>query len=56
MLAISGRVDGIAVHGGTIQQQTLRRLAAEVPVVVLAGKPLDGIAAGTGRQQHEWRS
>ncbi|MGC4943770.1 LacI family DNA-binding transcriptional regulator [Kribbella sp. DT2] len=45
VLAISGRVDGIAVHGGTIQQQTLRRLAAEVPVVVLAGKPLDGIPA-----------
>lgn len=45
VLAMSARVDGIAVHGGTIRDETLRRLAAEVPVVVLAGQPLDGIPA-----------
>lgn len=45
VLAMSARVDGIAVHGGTIKDETLRRLAAEVPVVVLAGQPLDGIPA-----------
>lgn len=45
VLAMSARVDGIAVHGGTIREETLRRLAAEVPVVVLAGQPLDGIPA-----------
>ncbi|TWD81192.1 LacI family transcriptional regulator [Kribbella amoyensis] len=45
VLAMSARVDGIAVHGGTIQEETLRRLAAEVPVVVLAGQPLEGIPA-----------
>ncbi|WP_020389024.1 LacI family DNA-binding transcriptional regulator [Kribbella catacumbae] len=45
VLAMSARVDGIAVHGGTIKEETLRRLAADVPVVVLAGRPLDGIPA-----------
>jgi LacI family transcriptional regulator len=45
VLAMSARVDGIAVHGGTIKDETLRRLAAAVPVVVLAGQPLDGIPA-----------
>jgi len=43
VLAMSARVDGIAVHGGTVKPETLQRLAAEVPVVVLAGQPLDGI-------------
>jgi LacI family transcriptional regulator len=45
VLAMSARVDGIAVHGGTIKADTLRQLAAAVPVVVLAGQPLDGIPA-----------
>ena len=45
VLAMSARVDGIAVHGGTVKPETLQRLAAEVPVVVLAGQPLDGIPA-----------
>jgi LacI family transcriptional regulator len=45
VLAMSARVDGIAVHGGTIKADTLRQLASVVPVVVLAGQPLDGIPA-----------
>src|SRR5882757_4314518 len=45
VLAMSARVDGIAVHGGTVKPETLQKLAAEVPVVMLAGKPRDGIPA-----------
>jgi LacI family transcriptional regulator len=45
VLAMSARVDGIAVHGGTVKPETLQKLAAEVPVVLLAGKPRDGIPA-----------
>ncbi|WP_219469863.1 LacI family DNA-binding transcriptional regulator [Nonomuraea rhizosphaerae] len=45
VLGIAARVDAVAVHGDTIGADTLRELAARAPVVVLAGRPLDGIPA-----------
>lgn len=45
VLDMASRVDGIAVHGDTVSTETMRRIAAEVPTVVLAGRPLDGVPA-----------
>ncbi|MFC4012566.1 LacI family DNA-binding transcriptional regulator [Nonomuraea purpurea] len=45
VLDMASRVDGIAIHGDTVRTETLRRIAAEVPVVVLAGRPMDGVPA-----------
>ncbi|MCG5212933.1 LacI family transcriptional regulator [Streptosporangium sp. KLBMP 9127] len=45
VLALASRVDGIAVHGGTVSTETVQQLSATVPVVMLAGWPLDGIPA-----------
>lgn len=45
LLALAAQVDGVAVLGGTISAEALRRLAANVQTVVLAGQPLDGIPA-----------
>ncbi|SIM79790.1 LacI family DNA-binding transcriptional regulator [Micromonospora cremea] len=43
VLEMARRVDGIAVMGGTISEETLLRLADLVPVVVLAGPGRDSV-------------
>lgn len=37
--AMTERVDGLAVHAGVVDEETLRRLADLVPVVVIGGDP-----------------
>lgn len=37
--AMTERVDGLAVHAGVVDDATIRRLAALVPVVVIGGDP-----------------
>ncbi|WNM39237.1 LacI family DNA-binding transcriptional regulator [Micromonospora halotolerans] len=45
VLEMARRVDGIAVIGGTISEPALLRLAATVPVVVLAGRGPDTVSS-----------
>ncbi|MEH0823798.1 MULTISPECIES: LacI family DNA-binding transcriptional regulator [unclassified Micromonospora] len=45
VLEMARRVDGIAVIGGTISETALLRLAATVPVVVLAGRGPDTVSS-----------
>lgn len=43
VLELAQRVDGIAVLGGTVSDEALRRVSASVPVVVMAGPAPAGI-------------
>ncbi|MDI5938806.1 MULTISPECIES: LacI family DNA-binding transcriptional regulator [unclassified Micromonospora] len=43
VVEMARRVDGLAVFGGTVSPDTLRELAALVPVVVLAGEGPPGV-------------
>lgn len=44
VLEIATRVDGLAIQGGAIADATVARIiAAEIPVVLFARRPLDGI-------------
>lgn len=45
VLAMSSRVDGIAVLGGTVRPHILRALAETLPVVSLAGAPAKDVAS-----------
>ncbi|MFI9555687.1 LacI family DNA-binding transcriptional regulator [Nonomuraea endophytica] len=45
VLTMAERVDGMAVHGGTLSDDALRRVAERVPVVTLAGRSMDGVPA-----------
>ena len=47
VLEMAHRVDGIAVLGGTVSDEALRRLAASVPVVVIAGEAPAGLPSVT---------
>ncbi len=42
--ALSGKVDGILIGEGTVASRYVERLAARVPVVVIAGTPGEGAA------------
>jgi LacI family transcriptional regulator len=47
VLELAHRVDGIAVLGGTVSDEALRRVSASVPVVVMAGPAPAGIPSLT---------
>jgi LacI family transcriptional regulator len=48
--AMTERVDGLAVHAGVVDEETIRRLAELVPVVVIGGDP-DGAGIPEGALQ-----